>query len=226
MTINSTKATKANEKDNNTKKTRARSAEDKQKQMQRIINYGRELFHEHGVSGFSMRQLGRKLEMSSSNLYNYVDNKRELWYAIVKQDFDHFAGELTSVLAELSGNFSEILDKLVEQYFAFASEDYQRFRMMHLLSPPVSEKSAGPIEISYRPIAATLIIDSVKQAMKDGDLPDGNPLHYIHLFNAVALGAVLTTSPINSQYGEDFPSIEDHGAFFQFVRKQFQKLVK
>jgi hypothetical protein len=58
---------------------------------------------------------------------------------------------------------------------------------------------------------------------KKGCLPEGDPLHYAHFYNAVALGVVMVASPIYLTHGKDFPVITDPDKFFKFVRKQLQK---
>ena len=75
--------------------------------------------------------------------------------------------------------------------------------MMVLVLPPRTEQDPGPIELSHRLMSILILIELVKNAMKKGELPEGDPLHYLYFYNAVALGAVMVTSPIYQTHGRD-----------------------
>jgi len=92
--------------------SRARSQEAKEKQVKRIINEARDLFFEAGSSGFSMRSLAKRLNMSQGNLYNYWSCKRDLWYAIIQHDFALFEKKLNDIIEKHEGSFIDLLDKL------------------------------------------------------------------------------------------------------------------
>ena len=72
------------------KSTRARAPEKKKEQFNMILEEGKELFIRYGGHGFSLRALAKRMKMSQSNLYNYVQSKRELWIAIRIKYFKEF----------------------------------------------------------------------------------------------------------------------------------------
>ena len=68
-------------------KTRARSPIKKAEKFEEILKEGRNLFLKHGSEGFNMRAIAKKVDMQQGNLYNYVQSKRELWFAVIQKDF-------------------------------------------------------------------------------------------------------------------------------------------
>ena len=92
------------------KKKRARSEEAKQKQFNKIIKEGRKLFLKYGSEGLSMRTLAKKADMGKSNLYTYVQSKRELWFAVMRKDFELFEKGMEKELAGHQGTYKELID--------------------------------------------------------------------------------------------------------------------
>jgi len=80
------------------KQTRARSADKKADQFERILEAGKRLFLEKGTQGFSMRNLAEMIGMTKNNLYNYVESKRELWIAIRNKFYGQFKEENLEII--------------------------------------------------------------------------------------------------------------------------------
>ena len=171
------------------KQTRARSPEMKEKQLERILNAGRELFLSNSET-FSMRQLARQLEMSQGNLYNYVSSKRELWFAVVNRDFKDFENGMKSTIDSHSGPQLELLDKLADGYFTFAMEDTQRYRMM-FSSPPKASSSTGPYETTHEPDSLSFIIMIIETAIEKREIIETEPGKLAFYFWSVLHGVIL-----------------------------------
>jgi AcrR family transcriptional regulator len=56
---------------------------------EKIIAAARETFLKHGFGKASMREIAMKASISTSNMYNYFENKEELFYAITDPVFHH-----------------------------------------------------------------------------------------------------------------------------------------
>lgn len=132
------------------KATRARSADKKAKQFERILEAGMELFLKKGPEGFSMRNLADMLGMTKNNLYNYIESKRELWIAIRNNFYNQFKVENLEIVKEHKGSTSDLLFKLFKHFLDFAERDYDKFKMMfNVIEAPPSNK-IGPIEKTYK----------------------------------------------------------------------------
>ena len=79
------------------KQTRARSKKAKEAVFKKTKDKGRDLFLERGAGGFTMRALANELEMGQASLYTYVQSKRELWYAIIEDDFEVFNQKINAM---------------------------------------------------------------------------------------------------------------------------------
>ena len=67
----------------------------KEEQLHLILKTGRELYLEHGSDDFSLRKVAQKLKMAPSNMYNYFIDKRELWFAMLNEEY------YTDIISEL-----------------------------------------------------------------------------------------------------------------------------
>ena len=174
------------------KKTRARSKEQKEKQYQRILNAGKELFINSGPSSFSMRTLAKRLNMTQTFLYTYVQSKRELWIAIRKKYFYDYLLEFNRIINQHEGTKLDLLIQLTENFLDFANEDLYRFQIMFIIPIP-SAKKTGPIEKDYR---QTGLLDKLKEvlrvAMEAKEIKERNLDEFTYFIWSIIFGSATT----------------------------------
>src|SRR5262249_47779933 len=68
-------------------RTRARTPEAKEELRNLILREATALFVEEGYAGFSMRKLAGRLGYTTTVLYSYFENKRELLLAIIGEGY-------------------------------------------------------------------------------------------------------------------------------------------
>lgn len=199
--------------------TRARSKEAKEQQIQKIIEEARNLFIEVGTRGFSMRALAKRLEMSQGNLYNYWSSKRELWYEIVKRDFDDFESEIIEIVTKHKGTVVNLLEDLADFYFDFAESNYRRYQIMFIIPPPPVESSEKE-DVKFEPQSIFLLLQVIENAIVAANLDFVDPKKFALYLWTVIHGSVLITNTIlfDDQYESAvFGSKED---FRNYVKKQ------
>ncbi|MHA1112245.1 MAG: TetR/AcrR family transcriptional regulator [Promethearchaeota archaeon] len=152
------------------RKKRSRSKEDKAQQMEKILDVSLELIKTNGFHGFGMRALARHIGMSQGNLYHYISSKRELWIAVRIKTMRHFKELLENIANSNNEDTLEILKKIGNFVFSFASEDYNRWKLMTVIKPPEppmkdEEPVIGEIERNYK---STRPLDSVFNILKRG----------------------------------------------------------
>ena len=103
-----------------------------------------------------MRQIAENLEMVQGNLYNYVQSKRELFFAVIINDHKQFRQGMDEIVKNHSGSYLELLMKLAENYVNLAETHPNVFKMMFSTAAPIS-KNTGPIEKSYDPKSLDLL---------------------------------------------------------------------
>ena len=113
-------------------KKRARSDEDKQKQIDRILTYGERLIHENGVNGFSMRTLASNLDMSPGNLYNYFSGEQELRIAILERHMSVSEENLEQTIQTYSSSYLDLLRTTLRHYLESACNDQGWFHLLFL----------------------------------------------------------------------------------------------
>jgi len=113
-------------------KKRARSPEDKQKQLERILSQGEQLIGESGVQGFSMRRLAKQLNMSPGNLYNYFSGEQELRATIIERHLSVSTEHLENTMQEYEGSYIELLKTTLRHYLESASTEENWFHLLLL----------------------------------------------------------------------------------------------
>jgi len=204
-------------------KTRARSPEKKAEQFKKIIEEGRRLFLAVGSEGFSIRGIARKLEMSQGNLYNYIQSKRELWFAVIREDFEIFTKGMIELREKSEGTNFELLEETGKYYLEFAKQDLERYKMMFMPAP--SSDNIGPIEANYHPESFDILLNIVQKAIEEGELIDTNPVKFTIYIWGVLHGNIILSTPealFPKQYAKKLSYIEDH---FNYISEQIAILL-
>lgn len=199
------------------KSQRARSTEQKQKQLERILTAGREVFLNRSKN-FSMRQLAKQLEMSPGNLYNYVRSKRELWFAIIEQDFEQFDAGMRTIINNHQGTYSKSLDHLARYYFEFALADTARYQMM-FSTPAPPARFKGPFERSHEVESLNILIGVIQHAVDAGEITGEDTNKLAIYFWSVLHGVVMIyiTSCEVESVAQVLGDVED---LFEFTRNK------
>ena len=212
--------------ENRKRKTRARAPEKKQEQFDKILEAGKELFIKYGTHGFSLRALAKRLRMSQSNLYNYVQSKRELWIAIRIKYFKEFQTRFTEVLEIHKDSYVEIWMKMAMFFLDFAAADYNRFTMMFLVSAPPSDK-VGPFESKYKPFKlvdeALLVIENTIDAE---NIKKGKVIELFYYIYGVLLGAAHVESQLSKKIYHPITSEEQRLSVEEFRKFTLDEIRK
>ena len=213
------------------KKTRARSKKEKEIQYQRILEEGKELFVKYGPGALSMRTLAKRLNMTQTFLYTYIQSKRELWIAIRQKYFQRYLLEINKIINEHQGTKVDLLMKLVERFIEFANEDFNRFMVMFIMPVP-SSKKIGPIEKNYQ---QTGLLDKVKKILQEAmiakEIRERNLDEFTYFIWSVIFGTITTDmyikfhAPIMEYMKERPPSLTKK-SFRECALKEIKNLLR
>ncbi len=144
-------------------KKRARTKEEKDENLQKILEVGKEIILNLGPKSLSMRNLAKQLDMTQTFLYTYVDSKRELWILIRRKYHQELARMIDRTIESHKGSNVQLILELITQFFDFCEEDLNRFLIMFIIPVPKS-KEKGEIEENYEPVGN---LEKVKNILKN-----------------------------------------------------------
>lgn len=182
--------------------TKTKESSKKRWNTEIIIDTGRKLFYEKGFN-LSMRDLARELDTRPSSLYRHIKNKRDLWFAIINEDFKLFNNELMKIAQSHQGNSLDLLKKTGRFFLEFARRDFDRFRLMFLFEPPNAEGDSGQFEKDCNPQSLIQLKLLVEQIIKEEKLSIKASDHFTYALFSYILGAAVINSPINAYLLED-----------------------
>ncbi|MCC7393072.1 TetR/AcrR family transcriptional regulator [Candidatus Sumerlaeota bacterium] len=143
-----------------------------------------ELFVEKGVDGTSIRDIASRAGVTEGALYRHHEGKDELIRALFIDHFQRFA-ELIAATQGAHKSFAETITKLVEVFFTLHDEDPPVFEFImvarHRVLDEVRADEKNLVELVYR---------LVKDAIKNGEIPEQNP----DLLTELMIGMVLQTT--------------------------------
>ena len=130
---------------------------------QAILNAALALIEASGVDGWSMRELGDRVEYTPGALYRYFDSKAELLAALTSEAMEQLRSRMAGCSA--GGGPLARLEKLGLTYLAFAAEQPTLFRL-GLIEMPSRRPSANQEPGSDSPYA--VLIAEVRDALASG----------------------------------------------------------
>ena len=200
-------------------------SEKSMQKLLRIINEAKILFYEHGAA-FKMRELARRLGVGISYLYRYVENKRELWFAVIYQEFLDLTRKFQDIKESQKGTGLELLECSINEFINFSQEEFPRFNLMFLMMPPTSNKSKGPFEEWQDPQFSLLLFSIFDQALSDLKISLKN--HYILAYSiwSMILGFATQNSPIYDYFKEVNPFPMEKQVFKEFVLKLISTIIQ
>lgn len=178
-----------------------------------------------------MRALAKKLGMSEAFVYNYIASKRELWIAIRTRYFNQYKKALQDIYDNHQGELIDFFMNWVKLFLEFVAADYNRYKMMFLVSAPHSNK-IGPLEKSYKRFDLfEMGLNNTREILKryNRDIPNIRKILYFLfsiVFGAAKIEADLKlrydiTEPINVK--EELITQEE---FRNFVINQVKQIIE
>lgn len=150
----------------------------------RVERAALELFARKGVDGVSIKELAKAAGISEGAMYRHYSGKDELASAL----FDTIHARLYDLIKtalNTSDTFKDAVFKVVEVYCTVADDDPALFsyHLTHMYK-------FGPETREGRPDPVSLVVERIKKAIKDQDIPKEDA----EVLAAAALGVVLQTA--------------------------------
>lgn len=167
-----------------------RRAERREAALRRIVAAAWRLSAEHGLTGWTLRDLGDAVGMRAPSLYVYVDSKFALYDLLFADGYR----ALLDTTADLVGTLDP-RDRLrhgAHRYVAFCVADPARCQLMFLRTIPGFEPSPESYALSVR------TLELLEQALADAGIRESTELD---LWTAALIG--LATQQISNDPGGD-----------------------
>jgi AcrR family transcriptional regulator len=206
------------------KKTRARSIDEKQRVFNEIIHKGRELFLRYGAGGFTLRALASELDMGQASFYTYFQSKRELWFAIVEEDFKEIETKIVNYIENYKDKYIDLPAQIAEIYFDAIIEDYRKFRLVFKTTPPKSSKK-GPIEQNYEITTIKILEDIFNKAVQNGEIRERETIKLAFFTWSLIFGIALSTQTDSFGTIEKIPYFGTIKEYFDFVLRKLRNLM-
>ena len=115
-----------------------------------ILEQALDLMNRHGFYGFSMRKLGSRLGVSAKTIYNYYQNKDELYLAILTRGFSELYDRFEKAFAIHADPMAR-LKQLGREYLEFGLEQANLYSLMFTWHVPKFKDYVGtPMEPAAR----------------------------------------------------------------------------
>lgn len=181
--------------------------------IDQVIDAGIRTYSKLGES-FTMSDVAKELGTKASSLYRHVQNKRELYYALVTREFDRFNSKIENFAAD-NQNPNKIIKFVGNLILEIARDDYQLFKLMFLSQPPpASTDTVGPFEQKCTPRTIDDLLWLVR-GLPQVDEEDSVNLTFT-LMGLVLGSAILTSEVYEELIGGILPQ-DQYSTFHKYV---------
>lgn len=113
---------------------------------EQILEEALELMNRHGFDGFSMRKLGSRLGVSAKTIYNYYQNKDELYLVILTRGFEELYNRFNTAYSSHQAPMKR-LKAMGSEYMTFGLERSNIYNLMFTWHVPKFKDYVGtPME--------------------------------------------------------------------------------
>jgi AcrR family transcriptional regulator len=205
----------------------ARTPEELEAAKQRILEKALDIITERGYEGLSMRRLGRHLGMTAATVYNYFQNKEEIYLHVLTRGFDLLYNDMLRASRSIDDPF-EKLRAILKAWLDFGLNQSNYYDiMLTLYIPKYRDFVGGPLEpLAHKELMTALQIpDLIVEVLEELADSYGNirkedaRIHFIRLMTAIH-GVVSLYNNTILVYVHDRPEdiletlMESHLSFF------------
>jgi AcrR family transcriptional regulator len=149
-----------------------------------LIQGGLELIEQKGIRALTLREIGKRLNVSRTAAYAHFKDKGALLAAIREAGYIEFGKTLEAAQKEAAAGFAAQMDALSIAYFRFAREHPAHFEVMFnaLL------EAGGGTAAESGPVFA-LLKETVREAQQHGEVRPGDPALFARVVWALVHGA-------------------------------------
>lgn len=170
----------------------SRRAERREAALRRIVTAAWQLSAEHGLTGWTLRDLGAAVGMRAPSLYVYVDSKFALYDLLFADGYQALLDEMADLAEESGGDPRDRVRRAAHRYVAFCLADPARCQLLFLRTIPGFEPSPGSYGLAVR------ALELLAQALADAGVREPAELD---LWTAVLTG--LATQQASNDPGGD-----------------------
>jgi AcrR family transcriptional regulator len=124
----------------------------RQETVRRILDAAWRLSREHGLTGWTLRDLGAQVGMRAPSLYEYASSKNALFDLMFADGYQQLARRIDAV--ERPADPRELVRLAARFFVTFAAEDPARFQLLFQFTAPGFEPSAESMEPARRALGA------------------------------------------------------------------------
>lgn len=109
-----------------------RKAVDQELSRERILEVARHLFVTKGYRAISMRSIGQHLGYSHGSLYYHFKDKAELFYALVREDFNRLERLFERVLNQTPSEGLSKMEQVMLEFIRFGLDHPHHYEIMFM----------------------------------------------------------------------------------------------
>jgi AcrR family transcriptional regulator len=152
----------------------------------RIFSAARTVLEREGIVGLSMRRIAQKSGMSPMSLYRHFADKDALLNALMADGLAAWEERVRSIRTKAPVQW---LERLADEFLAFALEEPHRFDAAFFLPAPIARQYPDDFAAGRSPVIAMAVV-KIDQARTEGVLGNTPALDVVLTLSALAQGLI------------------------------------
>jgi AcrR family transcriptional regulator len=139
----------------------ARRAVEQELSRERILCAARDLFVEHGYRSVSMRKIANELGYSHGSIYYYFQDKADLFYALVVEDFNLLLAKQSELLQQIRRRDINALKALMFEFIRFGLDNPHHYEIMFLMRDDELQRFSRTEQAQSLDLFASVVRDAL-----------------------------------------------------------------
>ena len=152
----------------------------------RIFSAAKTVLEQDGIHGLSMRRIAQESGMAPMSLYRHFADKDALLNALMADGLTAWEQRVRAIRAKVPLQW---LERLGEEFLAFAIEEPHRFDAAFFLPAPEARRYPADFAAGRSPVIA-MTVAKIEQTRAEGVLGDAPALDVALTFSALVQGLV------------------------------------
>lgn len=96
---------------------------------QKLLHITRRMIDENGIDSVSMRDLGKKMNLSRSAIYRHFKNKEDLLAALMVENFNMLKNNISDFIEEIDDP-KRLITQILQMYYDFGKNNRDHYQLM------------------------------------------------------------------------------------------------
>jgi AcrR family transcriptional regulator len=192
--------------------TSTRKEREREFKKQEILKAAIRIFATKGYDHATLEEIAEASEFGKGTLYNYFQNKQEIYNAILTNIFQHFTSVIKTIETE-TNDFQDFFSRLIKTMITYCVENPSEFLMLSQTQFSTFSEDLNAIRQNFTKMIEdeqAIQLKVIKSGIKSGEIKKTDPQKLLDIIRGMVFGYVFHQLTCNKNTKLDIDKESKH----------------